>query len=364
MRLAPKWFLLLLVGLLSVVFAGCGGSEPAAQNAPSETGGGSASPPAEAEASKENEQQFYDGKTVTMIVATQPGGGYDQYARLLAPVMEKYLPGSTIIVKNVPGAGHIIGANEIYNAEPDGLTFGTFNKGLITSQIVGFEGIKFDLRKMNWLGSPATEPRLFVVSKTAPFKSIDDVIKGEETLIMAAAGVGSSAHSDSLVLAEILGLTNLKVINGYEGQEGELAMLRGEVHAQIGSVDSMLPLIEAGDAHPILIIGNKPLEEFPGVPLVYDYSRPEVEPLIDLMVSQALISRPFAATPGIPEERFAVLYEAFEKAWNDPELISEAERTGRPLEFLPGKEVSEIVKGAIEQPAHVVDLLKEIVKPD
>jgi len=74
------------------------------------------------------------------------------YARLIGKYMQKYLPGSTVIVKNVPGAGHIIGANETYLAKTDGLTIGTFNTGLIYSQIAGLPGIRFDLAKYSWIG--------------------------------------------------------------------------------------------------------------------------------------------------------------------------------------------------------------------
>ncbi len=88
---------------------------------------------------------FFKGKTLTYIVATSPGGGYDTYARLIAEHMKKYLPVNKIIVKNVPGAGHIIGANQLYVAKPDGLTIGTFNTGLIYAQLLGAEGIIFDL---------------------------------------------------------------------------------------------------------------------------------------------------------------------------------------------------------------------------
>ncbi len=80
---------------------------------------------------------FYKDKTVTYIVATAPGGGYDLYGRLIAEYMQKYLPGSTFVVKNVPGAGHIVGANTLYASKPDGLTIGTFNTGLIFTQLVG-----------------------------------------------------------------------------------------------------------------------------------------------------------------------------------------------------------------------------------
>src|SRR5690242_21888590 len=99
---------------------------------------------------------FYKGKTVTYIVATAPGGGYDLYGRLVAEYMQKYLPGSTFVVKNVPGAGHLIGANTIYASKADGLTLGTFNTGLIYNQLIGREGVRFDLTKMAWIGKAAS----------------------------------------------------------------------------------------------------------------------------------------------------------------------------------------------------------------
>ncbi len=82
-----------------------------------------------------NRRDFYKGKTVTYIVATAPGGGYDLYGRLTAEYMQKYLPGSTFVVKNFPGAGHLIGANTLYASKADGLTIGTFNTGLIYNQL-------------------------------------------------------------------------------------------------------------------------------------------------------------------------------------------------------------------------------------
>src|SRR3954465_11214105 len=87
---------------------------------------------------------FFKGKTVTYIVSTAPGGGYDTYGRLVAEYMQRNLPGSTFVVKNVPGAGHMIGANTIYASKADGLTIGTFNTGLIYNQLIQAEGVKFD----------------------------------------------------------------------------------------------------------------------------------------------------------------------------------------------------------------------------
>src|SRR5215217_2626177 len=90
----------------------------------------------------QSEADFFKGKTVNYIIATAPGGGYDYYGRLVAEYMQKHLPGSTFVVRNMPGAGHVVGANYIYAAKPDGLTIGSFNTGLIYNQLIGLEGVK------------------------------------------------------------------------------------------------------------------------------------------------------------------------------------------------------------------------------
>src|SRR5487761_1058948 len=102
---------------------------------------------------------MFRGKTITYIVATGPGGTYDTYGRLLAHFLQKYLPGSHILVKNIPGAGHIVGANTLYAARPDGLTIGTFNTGLIYDQLLKRPGVLFDLTKFSWIGKAANDTR-------------------------------------------------------------------------------------------------------------------------------------------------------------------------------------------------------------
>ena len=118
---------------------------------------------------------YFKGKTVTYIVATAAGGGYDLYGRLVAEYMQRYLPGSTFVVRNLPGAGHLVGANTIYASRADGLTIGTFNTGLIYNQLVGLPGMKFDLTKMSWIGKATTEPRAIVIAQQSPIKTFADL---------------------------------------------------------------------------------------------------------------------------------------------------------------------------------------------
>jgi len=180
---------------------------------------------------------MFRGKTITYIVATTPGGGYDTYGRLIALYLQKYLPGSRIVVKNVPGAGNIIGANTIYAARPDGLTIGMFNTGLIYDQLVKRNGVMFDLTKMSWLGKAAEETRVLLISKKAGFKSFDEMRKARGPIKFAASGVGAASYNDTRILADALHL-NVQIVNGFTGNEGEMSMLRGEVMAEVGTADA------------------------------------------------------------------------------------------------------------------------------
>ena len=175
---------------------------------------------------------YYKGKVITYVVATKPGGGYDSYARLVGKYLEKHIPGSTVIIKNVPGAGHIIGANEVFLAKPDGLTIGTFNTGLIYNQLLGLEGIRFDLAKYSWVGKASSEQRVLFVRPNAPIKNLKELLAYKDEVKMASSGVGSAAYTENLILAKALDV-NLKPIPGYQGREGEMAMMRGEVVGQI-----------------------------------------------------------------------------------------------------------------------------------
>ena len=199
---------------------------------------------------------FYKGKTVTYIVATAPGGSYDTYGRVVADFMQKYLPGSTFVVKNVPGAGHLIGANTLYASKADGLTIGTFNTGLIYNQMTGREGVKFDLEKMSWIGKAASDPRVVMVAANSPFSNFDDLRKSRTQVNFGASGVGSASFVESTVLIDALNLP-VKLISGFNGNEGEMAMRRGEVIGMIGSRSSLEPFVKNGYGKFIAQMGGK-----------------------------------------------------------------------------------------------------------
>lgn len=296
---------------------------------------------------------FYKGKTVTYIVATAAGGGYDAYGRLVADFMQKHLPGSTFVVRNMPGAGHIIGANAIYNARPDGLTIGTFNTGLIYNQLVGRKEIKFDLAKMSWIGKAASDPRVFVIHSSSPIKSFKELREAKGPVNFATSGVGSASYVETKILADALDLP-IKVIAGYSGTEDMMAMRRNEITGIIGSRSSFEEFVKQGHARYIAQIGGSENDVPQLASLVTDA---DGKAMVALIQSQGEIARLTAAAPGIPADRLQALRTAYEQALGDKDLQARAEKLGRPVEPVVGEGVAKMVREAMNQPPKTLALL-------
>lgn len=308
-----------------------------------------------------NPADFFKGKTVTYIVATSPGGSYDLYGRLVAENMQKQLPGSRFVVKNVPGAGHIIGANAIFAAKPDGLTIGSFNTGLIYAQMVGQEGVKFDLTKMSWIGKAASEPRVMMVSAQSPIKTFEDLKAAKEPVPFATSGVGSSSNIETKLLAETLKLP-IKIIPSYSGNEGEMAMRRGEVFGGVGSRSSWEGFVKNGYGRFIAQISGKDKD----LPQLSKFAvDPSAKAALALVQSQGDLARLTAGPPGIPAERLEVLRAAYKRALSDKGLQARAAKLGLPLDPDFGDDVLHQVRAALNQPPETIALLAKTqdVKP-
>jgi tripartite-type tricarboxylate transporter receptor subunit TctC len=301
---------------------------------------------------------YFKGKTINYVVATGAGGGYDTYGRLIARFMQKYLPGSRILVRNVPGAGHIIGANTIYTSRADGLTVGMFNTGLIYNQLMGLPGIKFDLTKFTWIGKASDEIRVMVVSTRSGYKSIDDVLKVNGPVKFAAAGVGSAAYLDTRILDFILPI-DIQTVTGFDGAEGELSMLRGEVVAATGIASSFDQFVKNKGGYYALAMSKIAHDILPGVPQASDYVKDEQGTrLLALLEALSDLGRLTAGPPNIPADVLQVLRAAHEKAVKDPELIAEAMKLNMPVKFGSGEFVTQRIREALTQTPETVALLK------
>jgi tripartite-type tricarboxylate transporter receptor subunit TctC len=301
---------------------------------------------------------FYKGKTVTYIAATSPGGGYDLYGRLVAEFMQKHLPGSTFVIKNVPGAGHLVGANTIYASKPDGLTIGIFNTGLIYNQVLGAPGVKFDLGKMSWVGKAASDPRVITIAMQSPIKSLKDLQNTKETVNFAVGGIGSATYIESMMLTNVLKLP-VKVLTGYSGGDDQMAVRRGEITGSVASRSSWEQFVKNGYGKFIVQIGGSQTDVPQLATLVDD---PVAKGVVALIQSQGDIGRLTAGPPGIPQDRLDALRTAYKAAMEDPELLAKADKLGVPIDPMYGDDVLKRVKLALEQTPQTVALLKDAME--
>jgi tripartite-type tricarboxylate transporter receptor subunit TctC len=299
--------------------------------------------------------EYFNGKTVNFIVATDPGGGYDAYGRLTAEFMQKHLPGSTFVVRNMPGAGHIIGANYIYASEPNGLTIGTFNTGLIYSQLVGDDAIRFDLGNMSWVGKVAADPRVLLMSTQSGIKTFEELMAQPTPIKWATCGVGCASTVEGRLLKSILDLP-IDIITGYDGSEDQMALRRGEAFGMIASKSSVAPMVRDGHAHYIAQIGGDSTDAPQLSSLTDD---PAALRAIALMDAQVRILRFIAGPPAIPEDILGTLQDAFAAAVADPEFHARAESMGLPIDPLVGNDVRDAIVTALNQDEATISFLRD-----
>lgn len=302
--------------------------------------------------------EYFKGKRLTYIIATKAGGGYDAYGRLISKYMGKHL-GAKFIVKNLPGAGHIIGTNFIYKAKPDGKTIGTFNTGLIHAQLLKRKGVRFDLTKMSWIGKAAADPRVLVVGTKTNISNFNDLKNAKTQITFGSSGVGSASYNDTTLLISALKL-NARIIPGFSGNEAEMSILRGEMEGAFGSYSSIRPFVENGYGRLIFHVGGDKAT-FGAVPDAADLaSSADGKSLIALIASQAGLARFTAGPPGIPADRLAVLRDAYKKALTDPGLLADAKKLNIPIVPLFGDDVQKKVVAALNQPASVLKVFRAV----
>src|SRR3984885_15014734 len=108
-------------------------------------------------ASAEPIADFYNGKTINVLIGVGPGGEYDTIARLVARYIGRYIPGHpTLVAQNMTGASGLKSMNYLATLAPhDGTYIGMISEGLPSLQAVGMAGVQFDAAKFNWLGAIA-----------------------------------------------------------------------------------------------------------------------------------------------------------------------------------------------------------------
>lgn len=350
-----KFYRRMLVGLviccLLALLGGCGGKKQ------------ESSPAAGKPATKEDALAFYKDKTVNFIVPYKTGGGYDRYARMIVPYLQKYVPGITVVVRNAEGGGGLVGTNELYLAKPDGLTIGMVNGvGAVTNQATGIPGVKYDLNKFTWIGRINNEPKVVVLGANSPYKSLDDLKKAGEKVKFSVNGVGSSEYVSLEVLKKIAKL-NMDIVAGYNTTaECDMAVLRGEVSGSSGSISSKLPLISSQKVVPILLFGKEKDPSIPNVPLAPEVFTGTEKKMAEDYIALLELGRIVAAPPGLPPERVQLLREALEKSLKDPAFLEEAKKSKSDISYLGGEETRSLISQSLSMPPELKELMTKTLQ--
>lgn len=290
-------------------------------------------------------EEFYKGKTLTLYIASSPGGGTDIYGRLVATHMGQHLPGKPqIIASNMPGANGVVLANRLFNTMPkDGTALGTFDRYLAIQSALGNPQAKFDAAKFNWIGSTNVDVSMCATSRASGVRNLSEFLGRE-------IAVGSTSNWHPLVLNKIFG-ARLKLITGYPGgAEIDLALERGEIGARCHWSWSTIASTRADwvrdkKINIILQFNTRKHPDLPDVPVITDLVKsPREREFVDLVVAPSEASRPFTTAPDVPAVRVTALRRAFDAALSDPALVSTAKRQSLELQPVPGEEVQKLVE--------------------
>ncbi len=310
---------------------------------------------------------FYAGKTVSMMVATAAGGGVDLIGRLVARHLKNHIPGKpNIVVQNMPGAGGNQMANNLFSsAARDGTVIGAPLNGMPTNPLLTPKVARFDPTQFTWIGSMYRSNNVAYVWHKSPVQTLEQ-LKTTEAII-GTSGPGSGSYDLSILSRDVLGL-KYRIVRGYKSSTDiNLAMERGEIHAQIVGWDSIKAQRPDWIRDKIItIIGHFSLEDPPELrafPRIVDLAKTESDrQALRLILARQSHGRPYFLPPGVPPERATALRRAFDATMRDAAFIAEAEAMKVEVDPMTGEDVQALVALVHHKtPADVIERVRALM---
>jgi tripartite-type tricarboxylate transporter receptor subunit TctC len=311
-------------------------------------------------AAAQDAASFYKTHTLTLGSPNSPGGGYDIYVRALARQIAKYIPGNpNVIVQNVPAAGGMALANQIYNTAPkDGSYFGMVRGTAIQEEVYKTPQVQFSGRRFAWIGNMNSDRDACIVTAASGVTTIEDLYTHE--VVAGASGVGAQSYSFPVVYRKLLGM-KFKVISGYPGTpERMLALERGELTGACGISLSLFRsqfsrLVEQGRIRLIAQAGLTKDPRYPDLPNILDQAKsPETRQALEFLLLPLALGRSLAAPPEIPADRLEVLRHAVRETMKDAEFLEEAKKLDIDIDPMSAEETRKTVDQLFATPAGVV----------
>jgi tripartite-type tricarboxylate transporter receptor subunit TctC len=287
---------------------------------------------------------FYRGKTVRVLVGSPPGGGYDLYARMIAPHLAARI-GATVLVENRDGQGGLAALAALMVRPADGLTIMHASaEAAILSQMLRRPGVTWDVTKLNWLARTSAAPKVWYVGAHGHYPTIKDTQRAG-LLTWSATGPADNISDVAAIISYALGLRS-KVIVGYRGAgDMSLAVIRNEVDCGILSADTALPQVVSSVIKPLAIFGAQRWRHLPDVPTLTEAVVLPADKAWAIELRQQIgeAQRAMVAAPDVPAGRIEFLRNALAEALADPAVIDEGARTKHEIEPINGRDLQQLV---------------------
>jgi tripartite-type tricarboxylate transporter receptor subunit TctC len=310
-------------------------------------------------------EEFYAGRQINIVVGFNPGGAYDPYARAVARHLPRHLPGApTIVIKNMQGAGSVIAANHLYNVAPrDGSELAVIAGGAALEPVYGKKTAQFDGRQFTWLGSANEEIAGCLAWHDTPFKTVEDLFKGE--MITGASGASNLEFPTAMNM--VLG-TRMKLVRGYRGPANILiALERGEVQGMCGMVNTIVGTqrpdwLRDNKVRILVQIGLERTARMGDRPFVMDYAKSDDDRRVLRMIfGWTMMGRPFLAPPGIPEDRRVALIKAFDATMRDPAFLEDAAKQRLEIAPTSGAQIDRFLAEVYDTPKPLIERAAKIL---
>jgi tripartite-type tricarboxylate transporter receptor subunit TctC len=307
---------------------------------------------------------FYKGKTLSIVAGFSPGGGFDTYARILARHVGKHVPGNpNVIVQNQPGAGSLTAVRAIdVTAAKDGTVITIFNPGLVTQSIVQPERVKLDFRKFAWIGVVSPDFRVCYGYGPDGVKSWADMMKRKQ-FILGSTAKGAGNYINGATLREVFHAP-VKQVLGFPGSaEQRLAIARGELDGDCGSFNSIpRDWLQTGQVHPFVRFTEQRAPDIPESAVFINTfaTSEEQKQLLNVLNAADEVGRPFIMSGQVPAERVAVIRRAFEAAMKDKNFLADAAKLQLPVIPVAGEEAEKVIARMMTAPPNIIAAAKKI----
>ncbi|MDP2354623.1 MAG: tripartite tricarboxylate transporter substrate-binding protein [Beijerinckiaceae bacterium] len=307
---------------------------------------------------------FYKGRSVDLIVGYGTGGGYDTYARALAPHLAKHLPGAPqIVIRNMPGASSLNALRHIATTAPrDGGAIGAFNPVLITMAALEPAKVKLDFGALTWIGNMSSDTKTCMLRAGAGLTRLEDFKTRKASIGATSQGSGQIY---GVILRHIFG-DNVQIVTGYPSTNDiALAMERGEVDGMCtgwGVIEVTKPDWIKRDFMRVLTqFAAQRDKRIASVPLIHEAALPSgMSAAITFLTLSDVVTRPIVAPPLVPAARAEALRRAFDAAMADADFLAFAKKTGLDIDPTTGEDLARIVQSIFATPPHALEFARKL----